>query len=309
MIRTLDLDAAPLPSVGGGAVAVGNFDGLHLGHAALVAELVQSARAVGGPAVVLSFDPPPVRLLAPAAEPPRLTTPADRAELLPAMGVDHLLLLRTTPELLRLSPEEFFDRVVVRMLAAKAVVEGFNFRFGHGRAGDVDRLRTLCAAGGVACTIVPPLNLDDHPISSSRIREALLAGDVRGAARCLGRPYRLRGVVVEGARRGRTLGFPTANLDRFETLVPQNGVYAVRAWVDGQAWPAAANVGPNPTFGVDARKVEVHLIGYRGDLYGRPMAIDFVERLRDTRPFAGRDELVGQLRRDVERAAEECQKS
>src|SRR5262249_42326926 len=154
----------------------------------------------------------------------------------------------------------------------RAVVEGVNFGFGHNREGNVDTLAQLCRLAGLALTVVPPLIVDGLAVSSSRIRAALLHGDVREAALLLGRPYRLHGTVASGQRRGQTLGFPTANLDRLPTLVPGDGVYAVRVPVAGAVWPGAANVGPNPTFGENARKVEVHLIGFSGDLYGQPLA-------------------------------------
>ncbi len=287
----------------GGAVTVGNFDGVHRGHAALVAELRQQAEAVGGPAVAVTFDPHPIALLAPERLQPLLTTPADRAELLQSAGADHVLILRTTPDLLHLEAREFLDGLLGERLRVRAVVEGFNFRFGRGRVGSTELLAEWCRERDIGLTVVPPFTLDGAVVSSSRVRAALESGDVAAAAELLGRPYRLRGVVGTGQRRGRTLGFPTANLERPATLVPGDGVYAVRAvLVDGGVWPGAANVGPNPTFGEQARKLEVHLIGYAGDLYGRPMAVEFVARLRDTRPFAGPADLVAQLRADVERA-------
>jgi riboflavin kinase/FMN adenylyltransferase len=290
----------PPPAYRGGAVTVGNFDGVHRGHAALIAALRARAGEVHGPAVVVTFDPHPIALLAPDRLQPLLTTPADRAELLHRTGADHVLILRTTPELLHVEARAFLDGVLGEALAAKAVVEGFNFRFGRGRAGSTELLAEWCRGRGLPLTVVPPFRLGGTVVSSSRVRAALEAGDVAGAAELLGRPYRLRGVVGEGARRGRTLGFPTANLVRPATLVPGDGVYAVRALVDGgAAWPGAANVGPNPTFGEQARKLEVHLIGFAGDLYGRPLAVDFVARLRDTRPFAGPADLVEQLKADV----------
>jgi riboflavin kinase/FMN adenylyltransferase len=301
----LKLDHHDLPPAGcrGGAVAVGNFDGVHRGHGALLAELRRQAKAVNGPAVVLTFDPHPLQLLRPEQFMPVLTTVPDRAELLRQQGADEVLILRTTPELLHLSADQFFHEVVRGRLDARAMVEGPNFAFGRNREGTLERLQQLCAAAGVRLTIVPPLTLDGVMVSSSRVRDALLRGDVRGAAHFLGRPYRLRGRVGTGQRRGAKLGFPTANLEQIETLVPGNGVYAVRALHQGGAGPGAANVGPNPTFGEQARKVEVHLIGFQGDLYGQPLAVDFVERLRDTRPFAGVEELVAQLRKDVEQAS------
>lgn len=299
----LDWTGEPPPGFAGGAVTVGNFDGVHRGHQALVAAAVRRANRLGGPAVAVTFDPPPYQVLVPAAPPrPPLTTLNDRADLLHAAGADRVVVLRTTPELLGLTPEAFFAGVLVRLLGARAVVEGYDFRFGRGRAGDTATLRGLCDAAGIGFEEVPPLLDGDEPVSSSRVRAAILAGDVATAAGLLGRPYRITGTVVDGAKRGRTIGFPTANLADVPTVVPGTGVYAVRATVDGRTWPAAANVGPNPTFGDDGRKIEAHLIGFAGDVYGKPLAVEFVAKLRDTRPFAGAAELVEQLRRDVEGA-------
>ena len=298
----LDWHAYPPPAFAGGAVTVGNFDGVHRGHQALVATARQQADAVRGPVVAMTFDPPPHQVLHPGSERPPLTTLPQRAELLHAIGADHVVVLNTGPALLALSPEAFFEDVIARQLGAKAVVEGYNFRFGRGRAGTNDTLRTLCDAAGLAFAEVPPFAQGDEPVSSSRVRAALVSGDVTQAAELLNRRYHIAGTVITGAKRGRTIGFPTANLGDVPTVLPGNGVYAVRAMVDGRDWPAAANVGPNPTFGEDARKIEVHLIGFTGDLYGKVMEVAFVARLRETRPFDGVNELVAQLKVDIEQA-------
>jgi riboflavin kinase/FMN adenylyltransferase len=286
-----------------GAVAIGNFDGAHLGHAALVAELVRQARRVGGPAVVLTFDPHPLNLLRPEQIPPLLTTTADRAACLHDLGADEVVTLRTTSSLLHLSAAEFFEQVVRHRLDARAMVEGPNFGFGRGREGNVEMLNEMCRHAGISLDVVPPLLLDGSEVSSSRIRAALLAGEVEEARRLLGRHYRLRGLVSAGQRRGRTIGFPTANIRGVATVVPGEGVYAVRAQThSGQTWPGAANIGPNPTFAEQEQKIEVHLIGFEGDLYGEELAVDFIRRLRDVRPFPNVEELVAQLHRDVEKA-------
>jgi riboflavin kinase / FMN adenylyltransferase len=301
-IVTLPWQEMAPPDCRGGALSIGNFDGVHRGHVALLDELRRQASAVGGPAVALTFDPHPLELLRPDAFPPALTTVPERARLLESHGVDHVVILRTTQELLHLTAEEFFERVVRGHFATRAMVEGVNFGFGRGRGGNVETLAELCRRDGLALVVVPPLQWKNELVSSSRIRSALQAGDVRDAEECLGRPYRVSGIVATGQRRGRTLGFPTANLEQITTLIPADGVYAVRAWRGQQSWPAAANLGPNPTFGEHARKVEVHLIDFQGDLYAQELSIDFVERLRETRPFRGVDELLAQLRVDVERA-------
>jgi riboflavin kinase/FMN adenylyltransferase len=190
-------------------------------------------------------------------------------------------------------------------LQARAIVEGSNFCFGRNREGTVETLVALCRESGLGLTIVPPLMSAEGEVSSSRVRASLLQGDVATARQLLGRPYLLRGQVITGQRRGRTIGFPTANLGQTPTVVPGEGVYAVRVRLEGQpgsAWPGAANIGPNPTFGEQVRKIEVHLIGFTGDLYGRELGVEFVSRLRETRPFSGPAELVAQLQRDVEQA-------
>lgn len=289
----------PPPEFTGGAVTVGNFDGVHRGHRALVAAAKKWATQLGGPTVAVTFDPPPGALLNPTAVQVPLSTPAERAELLHACGADHVLILKTDPGLLSLSPEAFFEDVLTRLLEAKAVVEGYNFRFGRSRAGDTRQLRDLCQSAGIAFEEVRPVDVHGELVSSSRVRTAVNSGDIATVSELLGRPYRIAGTVVEGAKRGRAIGFPTANLDGVETLVPAVGVYAVRAWVDDHVYSAAANIGPNPTFGEDARKIEIHLLDYVGNLYGRRLAVEFVAKLRDTKPFASVGELVEQLRHDV----------
>jgi riboflavin kinase/FMN adenylyltransferase len=222
--------------------------------------------------------------------------------LLHEHGADHVLVLRTTHELLALSAEDFFHRVVREQLQAAALVEGQNFGFGHKRRGNVHTLKQLCEGSAIPLTVVPPVLVEGRPVSSSEVRQTLLSGAVDFAARLLGRHYRIHGVVATGQRRGQSLGFPTANLEQVSTLVPRDGVYAVRVETGGKTWPGAANIGPNPTFAEQQRKLEVHLIGYQGDLYGQPLTVDFVVRLRDTRRFQGVSELVEQLRRDIEQA-------
>jgi riboflavin kinase/FMN adenylyltransferase len=285
-----------------GAITVGNFDGVHRGHRELLAACITEAAAVGGPAVVVTFDPPPLAVLVPAAAKPPLTTVAERNDLLLAAGAAKVVSLKTDAGLLSLEPEAFFEDVVLGLFRARAIVEGFNFRFGRARSGDTVELRRLCDKHGVRFREVHPLLDGGEPVSSSRIRTAIQAGDVTTAGRLLGRDYSITGTVETGAKRGRTIGFPTANLGGVKTLVPGTGVYAVRATVGGVTYPAAANVGPNPTFGEDARKIEVHLLDFAGDLYGKELRVQFVKLLRDTRPFGGVQELTDQLRRDVAEA-------
>jgi riboflavin kinase/FMN adenylyltransferase len=302
-ITKFDWKEMPPANCRGGVVAFGNFDGVHRGHATLLGELIQQAHALHVPAVAVTFDPHPLQLLRPEQFQPVLTTVADRAELIQSQGVDHVLILQTTPELLQLSAEEFFQEVIRSRLAAGVLVEGENFGFGRQREGNIETLRLLSDRAGLELTVVPAfMTAEGTVVSSSRVRTALVRGDVRSAADLLGRPYCLRGTVAHGQGRGKTIGFPTVNLERLETLIPGDGVYAVRTWLWTICWPGAANIGPNPTFGETARKIEVHLIGFQGELTGQSLAIDFVDRLRDTRAFPGVEALVEQLKKDVEAA-------
>lgn len=284
----------------GGFVAIGNFDGVHRGHQRMIAALVQHARREGGPSVVLTFDPPPVEILRPAEVPPRLSTLERKLELLADLGVEAAIVYPTDPGFLQLSPQEFFERVVRRELHARGLVEGPNFYFGKDRAGDVGVLRTLCDAAGLMLDVVPPVTVGGRLVSSSAIRRAIVDGDVTTASSMLGRPYAVRGIVSEGAGRGRTLGFPTANLVNVQTLLPADGVYAARVVLDGRRYPAGTHLGPNPTFGDDRRKLEVHVLDYAGTLYGREIDLEFIDRLRRVRAFAGPEDLKSQVDQDLQ---------
>ncbi len=302
---TIDWRTLPPEWARGGVISIGNFDGVHRGHLELVCQARLLAADVGRPAVVVSFDPHPLQLLAPERFQQPLTTIDDRAKALIDGGADQVVFLKTDRDLLQLSAEAFFQRIIRDGFAAKGIIEGFNFQFGRDRAGTVDILRDLCGPSNIAVRIVEPLLLDGEVCSSSRVRNALIAGNVRLAAHLLNRPFSLSGIVVEGEKRGRTIGIPTANIDPARltrTILPKDGVYAARGTVDGRAWPAAVNIGPNPTFGQNARKLEVHLIGYSGDCYGMMLNVEFIDRLRDVRPFAGVTELIAQVRHDIDEA-------
>lgn len=293
-------DLAQLPDeLRGGAVAIGNFDGVHRGHARIVERLIAQARRVGGPAVVFTFDPHPVRLLRPESAPPPLTWTDRKAQLLVELGIDSMIAYPTDEPLLRLTAREFFDEIVRGRLDARAMVEGPNFFFGHERSGTIEVLREFTAAAGMQLEVVEPVVIDGDYVSSSRVRKLIAAGDVAGACHLLTRPYRIRGMVAHGAGRGAKLGFPTANVEAIDTLLPALGVYAGIAWVAGRGWPAAINIGPNPTFGEHAHKVEVHLLDWHDSLYGEPLEVDFVAHLRAIQKFAGIDELRAQLARDL----------
>lgn len=299
------LDGSPVPArFQHGSVSIGNFDGVHRGHHAMIRTLIGEAHRLGQPALVVTFQPHPLTLLRPSAAPPLLTTLAHRAELLRALGVDAVIVLPTTRDLLRLTPAEFFDRVVLRELNAKRLVEGPNFFFGRDRTGNITVLQGLCAAHGVQLDVIEPVMVNHQWVSSSVIRSLLADGDLDDAVTLLGHPYQLAGRVVPGVRRGRTLGFPTANLEGIETIIPGPGVYAGRCAVDGQTHAAAVHIGPNLTFGENRAKVEIHLLDYNGDLYDRILAVDCLARVRDVRKFESAAELRSQIQADMAKVRE-----
>jgi riboflavin kinase/FMN adenylyltransferase len=301
-VHVLNWDEPPPPACRGAVLTIGNFDGVHRGHQLLLDRVRATAARLGVPAAALTFEPHPLALLRPETFQPVLTTLAQRVQLLGEHGANHVLVLRTSLQLLDLTADAFFDRILRRGLQLSGLVEGPNFGFGRGREGNTETLARFCAAANMSLEIVEPLVLDGVVVSSSKVRGALQAGSVESAERWLGRPYRITGTVVEGQKRGRTLGFPTANLGDIPMLVPGDGVYAGFATADGAAHAAAINIGANPTFGEHARKVEVHLVGFAGELYGRPIEVDFLARLRDTRPFPSPADLLAQLKQDVEQA-------
>ena len=296
---------ADVPARARGAyLAVGNFDGVHRGHAHLIARLRDRAAAAGAPALALTFDPHPVALLRPESAPVPLTWTERTADLLEQAGATEVGVFRTGPWLLGLTAREFFDRVIVGQFAARGMVEGPNFGFGRDRGGDAETLAGWCAAAGLDFEVAPPTEVDGQIVSSSRIRRALAEGRTAEAAHLLGRPHRLRGIVTHGAGRGAGLGFPTANLDEIDTQIPDDGVYAARAFLDDRPapLPAACHIGPNVSFGEQIRKVEVHLIDFASDLYGRTLELDILDRLRPSRKFLDLDDLLAQIRADVDRA-------
>lgn len=286
----------------GPVVTIGNFDGVHLGHQALLRRVRQVADALGAPACVYTFHPSPRQVLRPDTAVPPIQTLDDRVEALGRCGVDQVVVERFDHDLAAREPIWFADEILTRRLRCVAAVLGYDFRFGRMRAGTVERLREWV---DVPVEQVEPLMVGGEAVSSTRIRGLLLAGAVEEAAALLSRPHRLRGVVVAGDQRGRQLGFPTANVRDGEVLRPPSGVYAVRVGIDDEPAerPAVANLGTRPTFGGgEEPTLEVHLLDFTGDLYGRRLAVDLVARLRDERRFGGVDELVASIRRDIETA-------
>ena len=292
------------------AIAIGNFDGVHLGHRALIDRARELARTHGALAVALTFDPHPSAVVGSRTAPPMLASLDRRLELLDAAGVDAVVVEPFTPELAALSPSAFVDDILVGALRARAVIVGYDFTYGHARAGTTETLR---AHGGFDVAIVPAVELEGEVVSSTRIRAALSGGDVALAARLLGRPWDVDGVVVHGAKRGRAIGIPTANIAPASDLVVAPGIYAVTLDVDerggradveagaGRAMPAVASLGRNPTFVEQGGLVlEVHVLDWDGDLYDRRVRTTFVSRIRDELKFDSVDALVAQIHRDID---------
>jgi len=283
------------------AVTVGVYDGLHAGHRAVLALLRRRALELGGlETAVVTFDPHPLQVVAPEHAPRLLTGMGHRLELLEQTGVDLAAVLPFDEETRLLTPAAFAATVLAGALRARLVVVGEDFRFGHNRVGNVASLAELGDAHGFAAEILPLVG-GQAPISSTRVRAMVAAGDVEEAAAALGRPHEVRGIVVPGDGRGRTLGFPTANVALPPGLaVPRSGVYAVRAGKTGEPLlPGVANIGTRPTFGGVGEALEVHLLEWTGDLYGATLRVAFVSRLRDERRFAGAGELAEQIIADV----------
>lgn len=262
-------------------------------------QLKRHADELNSAAIVFTFDPHPVRLLRPDQAPPPLTWTNRKADLLAELGVDAVVAYPTDEDLLGLSSRDFFDQIIVKTIGAKAMVEGPNFFFGRKREGNVQTLAEFCQQSEIKLTVVQPMKDTDEFISSSRIRELIRHGKVAAAAQMLTSPYRIRGMVTHGAARGAKIGFPTANLDGIDTLIPANGVYAGRAFA-GNLWHwAAINIGPNPTFAEHASKVEVHILDFEQSIYGATIEVDFIQRLRDIRQFESAQELTEQLAIDI----------
>ena len=289
----------------GSVLTVGTFDGVHRGHLAVLEEIARRAKASDRKSVLVTFEPHPLEVSNPQAAPPLLTLPDEKHRLLDASPVDEVAWLAFTASLRALPPQDFVRDVLEPRFHIAELVIGHDHGFGRDRSGDVEFLRRLGKEDGFAVDVVEAVQLEDgRPISSTMIRRAVAGGDLETAARALGRPYSVSGQVLKGAGRGRTIGIPTINLapPNPRKLLPPDGVYAcVVSWEGGRAG-AMANLGPRPTFGENARALEAHLFGFSGDLYGVPVLVEFVRRLRDVVKFASPQDLVAQLGRDQETA-------
>jgi riboflavin kinase / FMN adenylyltransferase len=297
--------AAPLPRLpNGSTVTVGSFDGVHLGHQAVLQEIDRRARAAGRASVLVTFDPHPLEVVNPGAAPPLLTTGPERLEILAQSPLDYVLILRFDRQLAELPPERFVRDVLLERCGVRELVIGHDHGFGRGRSGDVDTLRRLGAREGFDVDVVDPVDFGGQHVSSSRIRRAVAGGDLRSVRAMLGRPYGVVGRVGQGERRGRLLGVPTINLSELSPrkLLPPDGVYAVAVEWRGGRVGGMMNQGPRPTFHDSRRLLEAHLFDFEGDLYDEWVRIEWVERLRDIERFASLEHLKEQLQDDRTRA-------
>ena len=301
-MERLDGGSTVPPHLAGGIVALGNFEGFHLGHQAVVGQAVARARAEGRPALVATFDPHPVRHFRPDTPPFRLTTLDQRERLFAAAGVDAMVVFAFDAALAALSAEAFAERLAARLQVA-GVVTGEDFTFGQGKRGDVAMLAALGTAHGFTAGTVGAVTLDGETVSSSRIRELLRAGDPRGAARLLTRPFAIEGTVQHGDKLGRTIGYPTANLDMGKYLRPAYGIYAVTARLpDGRQVQGAANLGIRPTFDPPKELLEPYFFDFSGDLYGQTIEVALIDYIRPEAKFDSLDALTAQMEADCAEA-------
>jgi riboflavin kinase / FMN adenylyltransferase len=291
-----------VPPFTASTVAIGTFDGIHVGHQAIIRTAVSDAAAHERPSLVFTFDRHPAELLAPDRAPAYLTTPQQRNRMVADLGVSGLIVAAFDHELANLTPGEFVDGILRARIGARTIVVGSNFVFGKNRAGDVAYLDAAQKEYGYKLVALDPVIVDGSPASSTRVRELLRGGEIAEAERVLGHPYRLAGTVVEGRKLGRKLGYPTANLAlTCRQVVPQDGIYAVMALLDdGRTVHGACSIGERPTIADAGRSIETYLLDFREDIYGRTVEIQFVERLRGEQKFDSLEALTRQIAIDVE---------
>lgn len=287
-------------------LAVGTFDGVHIGHQSIVKEVMKRAKEAGSPSAVLTFEPHPQRFLMKDSPPPLISPSREKAELLSEMGLDRLFILHFDRKLASMEPEVFVEQILKKRLMVSRVVVGFSHRFGQRRRGDPSLLRSLGLKLGFSVTVVEPVLIEGAVVNSTRIREILKKGQVRTARLLLGRYYSLSGKVSFGEKRGAVLSYPTANIEvePLGKLIPKEGVYAVSAALNGDRLGAMMNIGFRPTFGEGPLTVEVHLFDFEGNLYGKSIKVDFVERIRDELRFGSKEDLRLRIEQDEERARE-----
>ncbi len=285
------------------AVALGNFDGVHLGHQRILKRLREVAETIHGEALVVTFEPHPLKVLRPDRCPPLLTPLQTKIALIEQAGIEKILCLEFTKKFSELSPLEFVRNILVEKVKARRVIIGYNYHFGKGKKGNAETLKEICRTFQIEVEVVEALTIDKTPVSSSAIRELIQQGDVEKASQLLGRNYGIIGKVVEGSKRGHALGFPTANLRISDELYPKIGVYAVEIIWNKRRFKGVANIGRNPTFqvkGTESLTLEVYILNFNSEIYGDEIQVNFIRRIRDEVRFASASELVSQIQKDIE---------
>ncbi|MDR0522351.1 MAG: bifunctional riboflavin kinase/FAD synthetase [Planctomycetaceae bacterium] len=286
----------------GGAVSIGKFDGMHFGHSLIVQRLKSHARRLQVPAVLVTFDPLPAAVLNPGTDIKPICTLDRKLELIRRMNIDAVAVLTASPELLRQSADTFFEETIQNRFRAVMVVEGQNFSFGKDRTGTPEVIKVYGKRAGIDIDIVEPLQMGSERVSSTGIRQMIQAGQIERLCEWMPQPYRITGTVIHGEQRGRTLGFPTANLADVKTILPKPGIYAAAARFDGRCFGATLHIGSNPTFGVETVKIEVFVHDFSGDLYGKVMDVDFLAFLREMVRFDSAEDLIRQMNEDVQQS-------
>jgi riboflavin kinase/FMN adenylyltransferase len=289
----------PALALDASVVTLGNFDGIHLGHQALVSQTVDEARRRHATSVVLTFDPHPLKVLAPARAPRLILTAQDKIEMLGGLGVDIVVSQRFDSTFANVRAEDFVRRSIVDRLKTKKMFVGRDLRFGHAREGSVKQLVEWGGALGFEVSIVEPVLVDGVRVSSSHIRDLIQHGRVDEARASLGRYHFISGTVIQGSRRGREIGFPTANIASRTEMVPSNGIYASLSLVDGRWWPSASSIGVNPTFGAGPRTIETYILDFDRDIYDQAIKLAFVKKLRDEKKYPDVASLVAQIKDDI----------
>lgn len=293
-----------IPALAQGAIiSIGNFDGVHEGHKNLISQMKTLGKMISpppAPVVAITFYPHPLLILKPGINLSFLSTLEQKKKLLHAAGADFVAVLKTDDGLLDLQAEEFFEKIIAETFKARGILEGPDFHFGKNRAGNMTMLKDLCMKRNILGTIATPFLIDDELVSSSRVRKSIQTGDMTQAKKLLGRTYSIEGKVVSGAKRGRTIGFPTANLENIQTVLPMNGVYAAYCTIGDKTYATAVNIGPNPTFSESSQKIEAHLLDFEGDLYDHTIEIHFFKKIRAIKTFEDKNALIEQLKLDIE---------
>ena len=298
MLLITDLSQIQTPFASS-VVTLGNFDGIHIGHQELIRMVISRARAIGGTSVVVTFRPHPLKILAPDRCPPLISIYEEKIRLIEQLGIDVLVKIPFSLEFAKMTPRDFAGNVLAHLLGSKEIFVGYNYRFGKGREGNIETLRKFGKEFGFTVREVEQISLGSEEISSTRIRQFLREGRVADASRLLGRTYAITGVVSRGDGRGRTLGFPTANIAPKHTIIPSNGVYAVRVLVREKTYNGIVNIGMRPTFNTNRLAIEVHLFDFDEDIYGEEITVYFVHKIREETKFVSAAELQQQIAKDI----------